>query len=329
MRAVVTATFAEEELARLREKAEVIRDGWVITGERTPADELARIVGDKEILIVEVDEVGREVFARCSNLKVVGCCRGNPVNVDIEAATQYGIPVINTPARNAVAVAELTVAFMVNIARNVGQGFLNLKQGKWCIDNTIPFTYYKGIELAGRTLGLVGFGAIGREIAKRIKGFAMDILVYDPYLSAQVIQSYGAEQVSLSELLVKSNFVSLHCNVTEETRGMIGKTEFELMRDDAYLINTSRAVITDQEALIAALKNKKIAGAALDVFHVEPVQPGNQMIELDNVLITPHIGGATHDVEKHHARIVLDGIFKLLAGGRPENIVNPAVLASE
>lgn len=326
MNAVVTATFPEEELKLLQNKAEVVRAGWAVTGRRMSSREMAEVVGDKEILIVELDEVGQEVFEKCRNLKVVGCCRGNPVNVDLEAASKYKVPVINAPARNAIAVAELTIAMLVILARNVGSAFLNLKQGKWNIGEQIPFTYYKGIELTGRTLGLVGFGAIGHELVKRLKGFNMEILVYDPYIDEEQIAKFGAKKVGLIELLQRSNFVSLHCKVTNETKGMIGKDEFSLMRKDAYLINSSRAVVIDKDALYDALSNNKIAGAALDVFHEEPLDSDDPILKLDNVFVTPHIGGATYDVEKHHAQIVLNGIFELLDGRVPENIINPEVL---
>lgn len=322
---LLTATFGEEELKVLSERTEVSRDGWVVTGKKTPSEEMAKIVGDNEILIVELDNIGREVFENSPNLRIIGCCRGNPVNVDLKAATEFGIPVLYTPARNAIAVAELTIAFMVNIARNVGPGYRNLKDGKWSMDGVIPFTYYKGIELAGRTIGLVGFGAIGREIAKRLKAFGMNILVFDPYLSAEQIKKYG-KKASLEEVLSQSDFISLHCSVTDETRGMIGKKQFELMRKDAYLINTSRAVVTDKDALIEALQSKKIAGAAIDVYHEEPVSPDDPILKLDNVFITPHIGGATFDVENHQSRIILDDLLRWLDRKQPLHVANREVL---
>ena len=322
---LLTATFGEEELQILKEHTQVTRGGWVITGKKTPSVEMAEIVGDNEILIVELDNIGREVFENSPHLKLIGCCRGNPVNVDLKAATEFGIPVLYTPARNAIAVAELTIAMMVNVARNVGPSYLNLKAGKWDIDGVIPFTYYKGIELAEKTIGLVGLGAIGRELAERLKPFKMKILIYDPYISDEEIQKYG-QRATLEEVLRESNFISLHCTVTEETRGMIGKEQFALMRKDAFLINTSRAVVTDREALIEALQNKKIAGAALDVYHEEPLSPDDPILKLDNAFITPHIGGATFDVERHQSRIILTDILRWLEGKQPVNVANPEVL---
>jgi len=329
MKALVTGTFSDNELSRLEQKVEVVRQGWGITGEFMTTGELIKAIGDKEILIVELQEVEEEVFRDCPNLKVVGCCRGNPVNVDVDAATKYGVPVITTPGRNAVAVAELTIALMINIARNIGPSYLNLRREKWDIGNTMPFTYYKGNELCQKTVGLIGFGAVGVEVAKRLNAFDTNILVYDPYLSEDLLKKHRVQKVTLEELLTNSRFISLHASVTEETKGMIGKEEFKLMNKNAFFINTSRAALVDKEALVLALKNKWIAGAALDVFHEEPVKPGDELLKMDNVFATPHIGGATFEVEEHHARIVLDGIFQLLSGKRPKNIANPEVLGSD
>jgi phosphoglycerate dehydrogenase-like enzyme len=153
----------------------------------------------------------------------------------------------------------------------------------------------------------------------------MKILIYDPYISDEEIQKYG-QRATLEEVLRESNFISLHCTVTEETRGMIGKEQFALMRKDAFLINTSRAVVTDREALIEALQNKKIAGAALDVYHEEPLSPDDPILKLDNAFITPHIGGATFDVERHQSRIILTDILRWLEGKQPVNVANPEVL---
>lgn len=327
MKALVTATFSENELARLNEKAEVLHEGWGVTGDFMSTEELIKALGDKEILIVELQEVESAVFASCPNLKIVGCCRGNPVNIDLAAATRYNVPVVNTPGRNAVAVAELTVAFMINLARNIGPGYLNLKRGKWDMGNVMAFTYYKGIELYGKAIGLVGFGAIGAEVAKRLKAFGTQILVYDPYVSEGFLARHGVKKVSLHELLTRSRIISLHAAVTPETEGMIGEKEFELMKPDTLLINTSRADLIDRAALVDALKDKRIAGAALDVFAEEPVAPDDELLKMENVFVTPHIGGATFEVEDHHARIVLDGVFALLSGEIPQNIANPEVLS--
>ncbi|HHU82474.1 MAG TPA: 2-hydroxyacid dehydrogenase [Firmicutes bacterium] len=327
MKALVTASFSEKELARLREKAEVVHEGWGLTGDDMSTEQLINVAGDKEILIVELQEVESAVFANCPNLKVVGCCRGNPVNIDLAAATRYGIPVVNTPGRNAVAVAELTVALMINLARKIGPAYRNLKNGLWDIDDVMAFVYYKGIELYGKTIGLIGFGAIGIEVAKRLKAFGTKILVYDPYIPEDVLARYGVEKVSLQELLTRSRIISLHAAVTQETKGMIGKDEFCLLKPDTFLINTSRADLIDRAALVDALKNKRIAGVALDVFTEEPVAPEDELLKMENVFVTPHIGGATFEVEDHHARIVLDGIFTLLSGEIPKNIANPEVLS--
>jgi len=328
MKALVTAPFPKNELSRLKKRAEVVYKCWKVTGKFMSTGKLIKVIGDKEILIVELQEVGEEVFRRCTNLKIMGCCRGNPLNVDLDAATKYGVPVIYTPARNAVAVAELTIAMMINIARNVGQSYLNLKKGKWNINNKDPFIYYKGRELNKKNVGLIGFGAVGVETAKRLRPFNTNILVYDPYVSEDFVKKYGAQKTSLEKLLKNSHFVSIHAKVTRETKSMFGKEEFKLMNKNAFLINTSRAILIEKTALINALKNKQISGAALDVFYEEPVNPDDEILKLDNVLITPHIGGATFEIEERHAHIILNGLFKLLSGKLPENIANPEVFKS-
>jgi phosphoglycerate dehydrogenase-like enzyme len=323
MKAFVSARVTERWLDALRQRFEAVDHyDWFAAGRfLSPPEMIIRLQGC-DVLITESDEITADIIDAALDLKIIVDCRGTPVNVDLEAATRRGIPVINAPGRNAEAVADMTVALMVMVGRNILPGVEAMREGRW-YEGGMRWCYvtFQGNELAHKVVGLVGLGAIGELVAHRLSGFDVDLLAYDPYVAPEDMAALGIESVTLDDLLRRSDYVSLHAPLNDETRGMIGAREFSQMKPTAYFINTARASLTDEKALIDLLDNKCIAGAALDVFHKEPVPADYPLLHLPHVVATPHLGGATHDVIDHQSRIAVLGLLSLLDGD-PKNIVN-------
>jgi len=329
MRAFITASFHPAAKARLERHMEVAHEDWrvrqAIYFDGSKFAERIRLLG-ADVLIVEADLVHAEVLESCP-LRMIGCCRGDPVNIDLELATRKGIPVFHTPGRNADAVADLTLAFMLMLARHLPQVAETFQGGGPAFERTGDFlemyNRFTGVELGGQTVGLVALGAVGREVAARLRAFKARVLAYDPYVRQP---PEGVELTDLEELLRASDFVSLHAPVTAETQNLVSRERLALMKPSAYFINTARAALTDEDALYEMLVAGRLAGAALDVLQNEPLQGGNRFLSLPNVIVTPHLGGATHDVVRHQSDIVVDAIESYLRGERPRWIANPEVL---
>ena len=268
------------------------------------------------IVICEGDRVGPHTL----DLKpiVIGATRGDPTNVDVPAATERGVPVLNAPGRNADAVAELTVGLLFAAARHIIAADDDVRAGETYRDGTIPYQRFRGWELNGRTAGLVGYGAIGRALAWRLEGLGMRVIAYDPYAAEATY--------SLDDLLAESDVVSMHAPVTPETMKMIGEKQFAQMKDGAIYLNAARAALHDVDALVEALESGHLAGAGLDHFDGEVLSPDSALAKLPNVVLTPHIGGASYNVEANHAKLMADGIAAILNGDKPKNCVNPEVL---
>ncbi len=319
-KALVTAPFRGEGLDTLREIAEVVYDPWI---EQQPlriygSEQLAERVKDEgaDILVVESDSVKGPVLDL--PLVAVGSCRGDPNNVDIAAATQRGFPVLRAPGRNANGVAELTVALLFAVNRGVVPADRDVREGQVFRDGTIPYQRFRAWELSGRTAGIVGLGAVGRATKWRLEGLGMRVISYDPY---------AAEAThSLDDLLAESDVVSMHAVVTPETTGMIGADQFAGMKDGAIYVNTARAALHDTDALVAALQSGHLGGAGLDHFEGEHLPTDHPLCTMSNVVLTPHIGGATYDTEANHSCLIADDLVRLLNGERPVHICNPEVL---
>ena len=320
-RALVTAPLRGPGLEKLRRLADVVYDPWI---EQTPlrmynAEQLAdRLKAEgADVLIVESDQVKGVVFD--IPLRAVASTRGDPNNVDIPAATAAGIPVLNTPGRNADAVAELAVALLFAATRHVLAADHDVRAERIFADGTIPYQRFRAWELAGQTAGLVGLGAVGRAARWRFEGLGLRVISYDPYNPEATH--------SLDDLLAEADVVSMHAPVTPETTGMIGAAQFARMKDGVVYLNTARAQLHDTDALVDALRSGKIAVAGLDHFVGEHLPADHPLVAMDNVVLTPHIGGATYDVEARQAQMVADDLERLLAGERPQHIVNPEVLS--
>ncbi|OBH60498.1 3-phosphoglycerate dehydrogenase [Mycobacterium mantenii] len=321
-RALVTAPLRGPGFAKLRELADVVYDPWI---EQTPlriysAEQLAeRITGEAaEIVVVESDSVRGPVFEQ--GVRVIASTRGDPNNVDIAGATAAGIPVLNTPARNADAVAEMTVALLLAATRHLLTADADVRSGNIFRDGSIPYQRFRAAEIAGLTAGLVGLGAVGRATQWRLSGLGLRVIAHDPY--------NPDARHSLDELLSEADVVSLHAPVTDDTAGMIGARQFAAMRDGVVFLNTARAQLHDTDALVDALAAGKVGAAGLDHFVGEWLPADHPLISMPNVVLTPHIGGATFDTEARQAQMVADDLEALLAGSAPVHIVNPEVLGS-
>jgi len=303
----------------------VVYEPWLETGQIADPVELGVRLeeGGFDVLIIEADFVFEETLDAAPGLRFVGACRGDiGEHVDLDAALARGLTVVNAPGRNAVAVAELTIGLMLGLARRIAAAHAMIRGGQWAsaVDN---LTTWQGIELSGKTAGLIGYGRVGREVARRLAAFEMEVIAYDPI----ALPSDGAERgacaspVGLEELLSRSDFVSIHAAVTAESRGLLGAVELSWMKPSAYLINTARAAIVDEGAVLDALRAGLIAGAGLDVYRVEPLPPDSPWLALDNVLLTPHLGGATGDVVRRHSEMILSDLRRWRQGQRPVHLV--------
>lgn len=322
-RALVTAPLRGEGIDRLRSMADLVYEPWI---DQDPlriyssADLAERVVAEEaDMIIVESDSVKGPVFELERPLRLVGVTRGDPNNVDIPAATAAGIPVVNCPGRNADGVAELAVALLFAVSRHVMRADRDVRNGDTYKNGTIPYQRFRSWELAGRTAGLVGLGAVARALRWRLEGLGMSVIAYDPYSQEAT--------VSLDELLERSDVVSVHVPVTTQTIGMIGTREFSAMKQGALFVNTARAQAHDTDALVEALRVGHLGGAALDHFEGEHLAADHPLCSMANVVLAPHIGGATYDTEVRQASMVADDVERILSGRRPVHIVNPEVLA--
>jgi D-3-phosphoglycerate dehydrogenase len=330
MKVVVLTSLHPRGKALLEEALQVAYGGWalsdpVVTPLPTEA-EILQLAVDAHAIIVP-GELSRSVIQACPDLQVIGVARGDPRGVDLATATARGIRVVYAAGRNAKAVAEVTLGFMIMLLRQLVPAHNFVGERRWRTwDDLFATTLTDGAEMTGRTLGLVGFGFVGQEVTIRALAFGLRVLVYDPYLPAKTIADQGAVSVGLQELMSRSDIVSIHCKVTDETRGMIGRKEIGLMKSGAYFVNTARAAIVDEGALLDALRSGQLAGAALDVYWSEPLPLDSPWLTQPNVIHTPHICGATTELELRTSEMVAQDVLAVLRGERPRFLANPAVL---
>ncbi len=316
---------------------EDLRAGRVVHNESdAPARGVYEFHGDVDLLVepargadfivVHAAAVTREVLQASDRLKAVVCGRGGPINVDVKAATEMGIPVMNTPGRNAKAVAEFIMSLILAETRTIVRGWDGLKQGKWLTG----LYHYEAASpgLDGAVLGMVGFGRVGRFLAPMAKAFNMSLLAYDPYVAPEVTAQYGVTQTeSLHDLILRADFLVLLARYSAETDKMIGAREIALMKPTAYLVNTARGGLVDYDALYPALRQKRIKGALLDVYAEEPLPLDSPLFKLNNVLLTPHIAGSAQETVHVTARMIAEEVGRVVRGERPLYCVNPKVLA--
>jgi len=289
-------------------------------GRAMTEQELLRTVVDVEGLIVGGDEIDRKIMEHSRNLKIIARHGTGVDNIDLNAATENNIIVTYAPHVNADAVAEFVMGLILSLARHIPQAQISMSRGRW------EPTRFVGFEVSGKTIGIVGLGEIGFRVARRAKAFDMRILYWSRRRKTDIEVELGVNYVSLETLLRESDFATLHVALTDETRGMIGKEEFELMRKNAYLINTARGPIVDETALYEALKDGKIAGAAIDVYCEEPPSAENPLLKLDNVIKTPHIAAYTIEAIRRMDMVNAEDIVNFFKGKKPTYIANPEVL---
>lgn len=246
-------------------------------------------------------------------------------NIDVGAATERGIIALYTPRTHSDTVADHTVGLMIALAKKIPQAHNALKfEGKWQVREE-----YIGSDVSGKTLGIIGLGRIGQRVARRAKGFNMKILAYDPYVTKNRAEEIGARLVDLKTLLQSSDFITIHVALTKETHSLIGERQFNFMKKGAFLVNTARGAVVDEEAMLKALTSGRLAGAALDVFKKEPPNPENLLFKLDNVVVTPHMAAHTKEARRRMAVCVAEDVVKGLKGERPTNMINPEVFETE
>ncbi|MCU0269625.1 MAG: hypothetical protein MUF83_13425 [Acidimicrobiales bacterium] len=315
-----TAPLRGPGLEELRALGEVVLDPWI---DHQPL----RILGPEQ-LAERVEQAGASVVIceadLCSGpvldlpLEAIGSTRGDPTNVDVAGATARGIPVLRAPGRNADAVAELAVGLLLAATRGIVAANRDVREGQVFRDGSIPYQRFRGWQLAGRTIGVVGLGAVGRAAAWRFTGLGMRVISADPFVDDATH--------ALDDLLAEVDVVSMHAAVTPDTVGMIGAERLGRLRRGAVYVNTARAALHDLDALTAALVSGHLAAAALDHVEGETLPTDHPLVRLPNVVLTPHIGGATYDTEANHTALMAAGLRTLLEGGRPSNLVNPEVL---
>lgn len=282
--------------------------------------EMAAFIGDADVLVTHLSPLTAGMLDRCPALKLVAVARGGPVNIDMAAARQRGVKVVNAPGRNASAVAEFTIGMILAETRLITKGHVSLSQGQW--RGELYRADLTGEELCNQTVGLIGYGHIGSRVTKLLRPFGCRILVCDPYVSLDDSdRAAGVEQVDLATLLRRSDIVSLHSRVTAETTGFIDAAAFAQMKRGAYFINTARGPMVNYPDLHAALQSGQLRGAALETFGVEPCEPADPLLRHPNVTLTPHIAGASLQTVKVAARMVAEELRRHVAG---EPALNPS-----
>ncbi len=315
LKVLVRESIAEAGLELLRERFEVDVDG---------DSDLSEIIGRYDgIVIRSATKLTAELIERAERLKVIGRAGVGVDNVDVEAATRRGIVVANAPESTVVSAAEHTIGLLLALSRNIPQAYAALKQGRW------ERSRYGGIELADKTLGVVGFGRIGQQVARRALGLGMEVVAHDPFVARDRFRELGVERAEdLDDLLASADFLTLHAPLTDQTRLLIGTETIARMRDGVRIVNTARGDLVDEDALAEAVRSGKIAAAALDVFSEEPYS--GPLLELDNVIVTPHLAASTEEAQDRAGVIVAEQVAAALAGGLVSNAVNiPSVGAED
>lgn len=309
---LISDPLSEEGIHPLREAENI--EVEIKTG--LPEEELFEIIDEYDGLLVRSQtQVTRELIQKAHNLKVIGRAGVGVDNIDLDAATENGIIVVNAPDGNTNSAAEHTMAMIMSLARNIPQAYMSIKDKRW------ERSAYVGVELRDKTLGIVGLGRIGAEVARRAKGQRMDVIAYDPFFSQEKAEAMGIEYGTLDEVLEKGDFITVHTPLLKDTYHIIDDEAFGKMKDGVRIVNCARGGIIDEDALYDALVSEKVAGAALDVFEQEPALD-HKVLELPNVIATPHLGASTIEAQESVAIDVSHDVVRILSGGLARNPVN-------
>ncbi|PIQ90101.1 MAG: phosphoglycerate dehydrogenase [Candidatus Omnitrophica bacterium CG11_big_fil_rev_8_21_14_0_20_41_12] len=320
IRVLVSDVLSEEGLKVFKDSKELTVD---VKTDLKP-DALKEIIKDYDGLVVRsATKVTKEIIQAAKKLKVIGRAGVGLDNVDLAAATQHGIIVMNTPSGNTISTAEHTFSMILALSRNIAQANSSMKKGEW------KRSKFMGVELYNKVLGIVGFGRIGSEVAKRAQSFGMKVRAFDPFLSAKVAESIGVEIAELKKILEESDYITVHTPLTDETRHMISDKEFGMMKKGVRIINCARGGIIDEAALAKAVAEGKVIGAAMDVFENEPLAADSQLLKLDNVITTPHLGASTEEAQVNVAIEVAEIVRDALLGRGIRNAANYPCLDAE
>jgi D-3-phosphoglycerate dehydrogenase len=325
-KALILAPFDDGYLARLREiGVRVAYEPWTASGRIQNPSELAARLRDEayEIVVVEADFLTAEAFA-APKLRIAGVCRNALNLIDVQAATARGIPLIHTPTRNTIAVAEHTIALMLSIARQAYASQAYVLAGEWT-NPMDAYTRFQGREMNGSVVGIVGLGNIGGEVATRAKCLGARVIAFDPYVAKERATKLGVRLVRLAALLRKADFVTLHTSLSGGEQ-VLDVAALDLMKPTAYVVNAGAHQALDYDALAERLRDGRLAGAALDVFPGFVLAPDSSLRGLDNVIVTPHIGGATKETVVRQSRTIFEDLQRFLRGARPRHIANPEAL---
>lgn len=288
--------------------------------------QLIEMIGDYDALVVRSEtKVTADVLAMAQNLKIIGRAGVGVDNIDVPVATQKGIIVVNSPAGNTIAAAELTMAMMLSLSRNIPKGHEMLRAGEW----KAARKSLVGNELYGKTLGVLGLGKIGTAVAKRSQSFEMEVIGCDPFVSEEYARKAAIELVNFDELLKRSDYITLHIPATKDTKGSIGAEQIAMMKDGVRIINVARGGIVDEAALAKAVEDGKVAGVAFDVYSEEPPPPDNPLLKLDKCITTPHLGASTEEAQINVAVDVCEQILDVLNGKPARSAVNMPALSAE
>ncbi len=317
MKVLVSDSLSDKGIEILKKEVDVdIKTGM-------SPDELKSCIGEYDALVVRSQtQVTADVIEAAANLKIIGRAGVGVDNIDVEAATQHGIIVINAPEGNMISAAEHTIAMMMSLSRNIPQANQSLKSGKW---DRKTFT---GVEVRGKTLGVVGLGRIGAEVAARAQGMKMNILAYDPFISEERAEELGVTLTTVDDIVLNSDYITVHTPLTKDTKNLIDKEQFEKAKTGVRIINCARGGIINEEALAEAVASGKVAGAAIDVFVNEPPL-GSPLIEQDNIIVTPHLGASTQEAQVNVAVDVAEQIINLSKGLPVQNAINMPYVKQE
>ncbi len=312
MKILVSDSLSQEGVKILERESDMEVD----VKTKLPPDELVKIIPEYHGLVVRsATKVDRNIVEVASSLKVIGRAGVGLDNVDIEAATEHGIIVMNTPGGNTISTAEHTFSMILALSRNIPQAFVSMREGKW------EKKKFMGVELFNKTIAVIGLGRIGSEVAKRALAFGMRVIGYDPYVSPETAKRKGVKLVGFDDLLSGADYITVHVPIGNETRHLISEKEFGKMKQGVRIINCARGGIIDEPALCKAIKEGKVAGAAIDVFEKEP-PVGNPLMEFDSVVVTPHLGASTEEAQVGVAVDIAEQIIDFLKNGIVRNAVN-------
>ena len=310
MKVLIADAINEKGIENLKAVADVVVDTTI-----TP-EELANTIHEYNGIVVRSrTKLTKDILKNADNMQIIARAGVGVDNIDLDAATEKGIMVVNSPESTSVTVAEHTMGLILSMARKISIADKSVKDGKW------EKKKFMGVELRNKTLGVIGMGRIGSQVVNRCKSFGMDTMAYDPYLPEEVAKQMGVELTDLNTVLKNSDFITIHVPLTPETKHSISTPQFELMKDSAFIVNCARGGIIDEDALYDALVNNKIGGAALDVYEEEPPKE-SKLFDLDNIVLTPHIAASTKEAQRDAAIIVADEIIELTKGNNPKNVLN-------